>query len=247
MANSKISVENLNLHYGENHALKDVNMEIADHAITAFIGPSGCGKSTFLRCLNRMNDLVDGCRVEGKVILDGEDIYDKRVDTTLLRKKVGMVFQQPNPFPMSIYDNIAYGPRLHGIKNKKELDEIDAEQAYKKNFPPSFADAFDMLMKKNGDTRETIAEKLNVNCKSLQRWLKEPDRRINADFIVLLALTWRLPDWISALLLDRAYIQLSESNRRHLALQYILKVLWSEGIENANAYLTARKLDCLSI
>lgn len=124
MANSKISVENLNLHYGENHALKDVNMEIADHAITAFIGPSGCGKSTFLRCLNRMNDLVDGCRVEGKVILDGEDIYDKRVDTTLLRKKVGMVFQQPTPFPMSIYDNIAYGPRLHGIKNKKELDEI---------------------------------------------------------------------------------------------------------------------------
>ena len=124
MANSKISVENLNLHYGENHALKDVNMEIADHSITAFIGPSGCGKSTFLRCLNRMNDLVDGCRVEGKVILDGEDIYDKRVDTTLLRKKVGMVFQQPNPFPMSIYDNIAYGPRLHGIKNKKELDEI---------------------------------------------------------------------------------------------------------------------------
>ena len=124
MANSKITVESLNLHYGENHALKNVNMEIADHAITAFIGPSGCGKSTFLRCLNRMNDLVDGCRVEGKVILDGEDIYDKRVDTILLRKKVGMVFQQPNPFPMSIYDNIAYGPRLHGIKNKKELDEI---------------------------------------------------------------------------------------------------------------------------
>ena len=124
MANSKITVESLNLHYGENHALKNVNMEIADHAITAFIGPSGCGKSTFLRCLNRMNDLVDGCRVEGKVILDGEDIYDKRVDTTLLRKKVRMVFQQPNPFPMSIYDNIAYGPRLHGIKNKKELDEI---------------------------------------------------------------------------------------------------------------------------
>lgn len=124
MANSKITVESLNLHYGENHALKNVNMEIADHAITAFIGPSGCGKSTFLRCLNRMNDLVDGCRVEGKVILDGEEIYDKRVDTTLLRKKVGMVFQQPNPFPMSIYDNIAYGPRLHGIKNKKELDEI---------------------------------------------------------------------------------------------------------------------------
>lgn len=124
MANSKITVEDLNLHYGENHALKNVNMEIRENAITAFIGPSGCGKSTFLRCLNRMNDLVDGCRVEGKVILDGEDIYDKRVDTTLLRKKVGMVFQQPNPFPMSIYDNIAYGPRLHGIKNKRELDEI---------------------------------------------------------------------------------------------------------------------------
>ena len=124
MANSKITVESLNLHYGENHALKNVNMEIADHAITAFIGPSGCGKSTFLRCLNRMNDLVDGCRVEGKVIMDGEDIYDKRVDTTLLRKKVGMVFQQPKPFPMAIYANIAYGPRLHGIKNKKELDEI---------------------------------------------------------------------------------------------------------------------------
>ena len=124
MANSKISVENLNLHYGENHALKDVNMEIADHAITAFIGPSGCGKSTFLRCLNRMNDLVDGCRVEGKVILDGEDIYDKRVDTTLLRKKVGMVFQQPNPFPMSIYDNIAYGPRTHGVRKKAMLGEI---------------------------------------------------------------------------------------------------------------------------
>ena len=120
----KFSVKNMDLYYGDFHALKNVNMEIADHAITAFIGPSGCGKSTFLRCLNRMNDLVDGCRVEGKVILDGEDIYDKRVDTTLLRKKVGMVFQQPNPFPMSIYDNIAYGPRLHGIKNKKELDEI---------------------------------------------------------------------------------------------------------------------------
>ena len=123
MANSKISVENLNLHYGENHALKDVNMEIADHAITAFIGPSGCGKSTFLRCLNRMNDLVDGCRVEGKVILDGEDIYDKRVDTTLLRKKVGMVFQQPNPFPMSIYDNIAFGVRLFEKLSRADMDE----------------------------------------------------------------------------------------------------------------------------
>lgn len=124
MENSKISVKNLNLHYGENHALKNVNMEIRDHAITAFIGPSGCGKSTFLKCLNRMNDLVECARIEGQVLLDGEDIYDKRVDTTLLRKKVGMVFQQPNPFPMTIYDNIAYGPRLHGIKNKGMLDEI---------------------------------------------------------------------------------------------------------------------------
>ena len=123
MANSKISVENLNLHYGENHALKDVNMEIADHAITAFIGPSGCGKSTFLRCLNRMNDLVDGCRVEGKVILDGEDIYGN-IDVNQLRKRVGMVFQKANPFPMSIYDNIAYGPRTHGIRSKAKLDEI---------------------------------------------------------------------------------------------------------------------------
>lgn len=127
MENSKISVKNLNLHYGENHALKNVNMEIKKNAITAFIGPSGCGKSTFLKCINRMNDLVENVCIEGQVLLDGEDIYDKRVDTTLLRKKVGMVFQQPNPFPMSIYDNIAYGPRLHGIKNKEKLDEIVEE------------------------------------------------------------------------------------------------------------------------
>ena len=124
MNKTKISVQNLNLHYGENHALKNVNMEIKENAITAFIGPSGCGKSTFLKCLNRMNDLVDNVHIEGTVLLDGEDIYDSKVDTTLLRKKVGMVFQQPNPFPMSIYDNIAYGPRLHGIKNKSQLDEI---------------------------------------------------------------------------------------------------------------------------
>lgn len=124
MEKTKIAVKNLNLHYGENHALKDVSMKIKENAITAFIGPSGCGKSTFLKCLNRMNDLVDNVHIEGTVLLDGEDIYDKRVDTTLLRKKVGMVFQQPNPFPMSIYDNIAYGPRLHGIKNKSQLDEI---------------------------------------------------------------------------------------------------------------------------
>ena len=122
--NSKISVSNLNLYYGQNHALKSVNMEIPENEITAFIGPSGCGKSTFLKTLDRMNDLVEGVRIEGKVVLDGEDIYSPTVDTTLLRKKVGMVFQQPNPFPMSIYDNIAYGPRIHGIKNKAKLDEI---------------------------------------------------------------------------------------------------------------------------
>ena len=127
---TKIQVENLNLYYGENHALKNVNMNIKEHAITAFIGPSGCGKSTFLKCLNRMNDLVDCARIDGTVLLDGENIYDREVDTTLLRKRVGMVFQQPNPFPMSIYDNIAYGPRLHGIKDKKQLDEI-VEKALK--------------------------------------------------------------------------------------------------------------------
>lgn len=124
---NKIKVENLNLYYGENHALKDVNMDIQENAVTAFIGPSGCGKSTFLKTLNRMNDLVDGVRIDGKVLLDGEDIYDPSVDTTILRKKVGMVFQQPNPFPMSIYDNIAYGPRVHGIRDKKRLDQIVEE------------------------------------------------------------------------------------------------------------------------
>ena len=125
--NVKISVKDLNLYYGENHALKNVNMDIRENAITAFIGPSGCGKSTFLKTLNRMNDLVDCVRIEGTVKLDGEDIYGKNVDTTILRKRVGMVFQQPNPFPMSIYDNIAYGPRVHGIKNKAKLDEIVEE------------------------------------------------------------------------------------------------------------------------
>ena len=120
----KIETQKLNLYYGANHALKDIDMQIRPNAVTAFIGPSGCGKSTFLKCLNRMNDLVDNVRIEGKVLMDGEDIYQPKVDTTLLRKKVGMVFQQPNPFPMSIYDNIAYGPRIHGIKNKAKLDEI---------------------------------------------------------------------------------------------------------------------------
>ena len=127
MDKTKISVSKLNLHYGTNHALKDVNMDIKEKHITAFIGPSGCGKSTFLKCLNRMNDLVDCVKIEGKVLLDGEDIYSPKVDTTLLRKKVGMVFQQPNPFPMSIYDNIDYGPRIHGIKDKATLDQIVEE------------------------------------------------------------------------------------------------------------------------
>ena len=124
MNKTKILVEDLHLYYGENHALKGVNMDIKENAITAFIGPSGCGKSTFLKTLNRMNDLVDNVRITGTVKLDGEDIYGKNIDTTILRKKVGMVFQQPNPFPMSIYDNIAYGPRVHGIKDKKSLDRI---------------------------------------------------------------------------------------------------------------------------
>ena len=126
-SNIKISVNNLNLYYGENHALKDVSMNIKKNAITAFIGPSGCGKSTFLKTLNRMNDLVENVRIEGEVCLDGQNIYDEKVDTTILRKRVGMVFQQPNPFPMSIYDNIAYGPRVHGIKDKHKLDEIVEE------------------------------------------------------------------------------------------------------------------------
>ncbi|MCD7864303.1 MAG: phosphate ABC transporter ATP-binding protein PstB [Lachnospiraceae bacterium] len=124
---TSFKIRNLNLYYGDNHALKDVDMDIEKNSITAFIGPSGCGKSTYLKCLNRMNDLVPNCKISGEVLLDGENIYAPEVDTTRLRKKVGMVFQQPNPFPMSIYDNIAYGPRIHGIKNKAKLDEIVEE------------------------------------------------------------------------------------------------------------------------
>lgn len=120
----KIATDSLDLYYGTNHALKNVSMELYTNKITAFIGPSGCGKSTFLKTLNRMNDLVPNVKIEGEVLLDNENIYDQRVDTTLLRKKVGMVFQQPNPFPMSIYDNVAYGPRIHGIHSKSELDDI---------------------------------------------------------------------------------------------------------------------------
>lgn len=119
----KISAENLNLYYGKRHVLKHIDMKIRGNAVTALIGPSGCGKSSFLKCINRMNDLEEGARIEGRLLLDGEDIYDKRVDVMRLRKKVGMVFQQPAPFPMSIYDNVAYGLRLHGIRRKNELNE----------------------------------------------------------------------------------------------------------------------------
>ncbi|HEX3025865.1 MAG TPA: phosphate ABC transporter ATP-binding protein, partial [Clostridia bacterium] len=122
--NIKITSENLNLHYGDVHALKNVNLEAYENRVTALIGPSGCGKSTFLKTLNRMNDLIAGVRIEGKVTLDGEDIYARDTDVTLLRKRVGMVFQKPNPFPMSVYDNVAYGPRIHGIKSRSQLDEI---------------------------------------------------------------------------------------------------------------------------
>ncbi len=120
----KIKIEDMNLFYGDFHALKNINLNIEPNEITAFIGPSGCGKSTLLKSLNRMNDMVEGCRITGKISLDGEDIFDRGMDVNLLRKKVGMVFQKPNPFPMSIYDNIAYGPRTHGIKRKSELDDI---------------------------------------------------------------------------------------------------------------------------
>ena len=121
----KIAARGVQVYYGTNHAIKDVDVDIADKTVTAFIGPSGCGKSTFLRCLNRMNDTIDVCRVEGDIRIDNEDIYDKRIDPVQLRAKVGMVFQKPNPFPKSIYDNVAYGPRIHGLaKNKAELDEI---------------------------------------------------------------------------------------------------------------------------
>lgn len=118
-----IEAKNMNLWYGANHALKNINIALPERQITALIGPSGCGKSTFLKSLNRMNDLVEGCRIEGEITFDGIDIY-KNYDVNILRKRVGMVFQKPNPFPMSIYDNIAYGPRIHGIKSKVKLDEI---------------------------------------------------------------------------------------------------------------------------
>ena len=121
---TKIALDSLHLFYGDFQALKGITMDIAENQITAFIGPSGCGKSTCIKTLNRMNDLVAGCRITGKVSIDGEDIYDPRTDVTLLRKRAGMVFQKPNPFPMSIYDTLAYGPRVHGVRNKRQLDEV---------------------------------------------------------------------------------------------------------------------------
>ncbi|MBP6142898.1 MAG: phosphate ABC transporter ATP-binding protein [Proteocatella sp.] len=124
MNDYKFSIKNMDLFYGDFQALKDINIDLNKEGITALIGPSGCGKSTFLKSLNRMNDLVEGCRIEGDILLDGVDIYKDSVDVYQLRKRVGMVFQKPNPFPMSIYDNVAYGPRTHGIKDKAALDEI---------------------------------------------------------------------------------------------------------------------------
>lgn len=124
MADNKIVVQSLNLFYGQMQALKDICMEMRERQVTALIGPSGCGKSTFLRTLNRMNDLIEGVRVEGKILLDDQDIYRPEEDVVHLRKRVGMVFQRPNPFPMSVYDNIAYGPRIHGLKDKRQLDQI---------------------------------------------------------------------------------------------------------------------------
>ncbi|KZX93188.1 MAG: phosphate ABC transporter ATP-binding protein PstB [Sulfitobacter sp.] len=128
----KIAARNVQVYYGHSHAIRDVDIDINDKTVTAFIGPSGCGKSTFLRCINRMNDTIDAARVTGDIRIDGEDIYDKRVDPVQLRAKVGMVFQKPNPFPKSIYDNVAYGPRIHGLaRNKADLDDI-VEQALRR-------------------------------------------------------------------------------------------------------------------
>ncbi|MDD7183968.1 phosphate ABC transporter ATP-binding protein PstB [Peptostreptococcus porci] len=145
----KFSIKNLDLFYGKTHALKDVNLDIYEKEITAFIGPSGCGKSTLLKSLNRMNDLISECRIEGVIKVDDIDIYDEKIDVNNLRKKVGMVFQQPSPFAMSIYDNIAYGPRIHGIKNKKELDEIVEASL------------------KNAAVWEELKDKLNTSAQSL--------------------------------------------------------------------------------
>jgi phosphate transport system ATP-binding protein len=131
-APAKVTARGVNVYYGTTHAIKGVDVDILDKSVTAFIGPSGCGKSTFLRCINRMNDTISVCRVEGKIAIEGEDIYDRRVDPVQLRAKVGMVFQKPNPFPKSIYDNVAYGPKIHGLtRNKAELDDV-VEQSLRK-------------------------------------------------------------------------------------------------------------------
>ena len=161
------------------------------------------------------------------------------------QKNVGRyVFGRMNYDPDYVKQTMFY---LEDLINEREMDDIEAELQYKRRFPETFIEAFDMLMKRNGDTRETMAEKLNMPSRTLLRWLEYPDRRINADFVVTIALLWRLPDWISTLLLDRAYIHFSETNRRHLALQYILKVLWSEGVDKANEFLKERKLDRLTV
>lgn len=164
------------------------------------------------------------------------------------------IYEQEN-VDKYVYGRMNYDPEyvkqtlfyLEDMINEREMDEIEAELEYRRSFPSTFLEAFDMLMKRNGDTRESIAERVNIAPRTMYEWLRAPERKINADFVVMVALVWRLPDWISALLLDRAYIRLSESNRRHLVLQYILKVLWSEGVENANKYLIAKKMDILSI
>lgn len=127
MSENKIEVKNLDFWYGDDHALKQVNLKIRSNKVTALIGPSGCGKTTFIRILNRMNDLIDNVRISGEVLLDGKNIYDPDVDVFSLRRRIGMVFQKPNPFPMTVYDNVTYGPRIHGIKDKKGLDEIVEE------------------------------------------------------------------------------------------------------------------------
>ena len=159
--NTKFQLNNMNLHYGNFHALKGINMEIPEKEITAFIGPSGCGKSTLLKSLNRMNDLVEGCTITGKVELDGEDIYGD-MDVNLLRKRVGMVFQKPNPFPMSIYDNIAYGPRTHGIRSKAKLDEI-VEKSLRD--AAIWDEVKDRLKKKcSWNVRRTAAASLHCPC-----------------------------------------------------------------------------------
>ena len=157
----KLTIKNLDLYYSEFKALKNINLNIQEKEITAFIGPSGCGKSTLLKSLNRMNDLVEGCRIEGEVLLDGENIY-KDMDVNLLRKRVGMVFQKPNPFPMSIYDNIAYGPRTHGIRSKVKLDEL-VENSLRG--AAIWDEVKDRLKKKcPGTFRRPAAE--NLHCKS---------------------------------------------------------------------------------